>query len=243
MKKTTYVPKGTELKLETLTCGNIVVNGSLQAAGGIRAKRISGNGFISANSVSADFVSADDIRADTIIADTLAAKRIAATEIHAAREVFASSCIRADRVKTGRLVMSQNAIAEIEADEVIVLSPKPRGIARALFVSFLRSKFAAVLFARRPRREKNPAGRGADRRVRKAETPKPATAAAKDIPAGNLAVSDDSKIIAAMHELLKSGECTLRIVPRKTPAETPESNPFTPFESAHGENTNAGEAA
>jgi hypothetical protein len=198
----------------------------------VRAKRISGKGFISANSVSADFVSAGDIQADTIVTDRLVAKRVTAKEIYAAREILASRYIRADLVKTGRLIAAQSAVSEIEADEIVKLTPKPRGILGALFAAFVRSKFAA-LFAKRPgrpkprervktEREKNTreAKPGSD--VKEA---KPAAPRVKDIPAGILAESRDLEITAAIHEILNSGEYVLRIARKKT-SETSETNPF-----------------
>jgi hypothetical protein len=130
--------------------------------------------------------------------------------------------------------MSRNTVGEIEADEVIVLSPKRRGILGALFASFVRSKFAA-LFAKRPRYGKTPAEtEPAGRDGKAASEAKPE---AKDIPAGNLDVSDDSKIIAAICGALKAGAYTLRITPRENSAEPPESTPFTEArEAVHGRN-------
>jgi hypothetical protein len=224
MKKTIYVPKGTELAFKTLTCENIVVNGSLRTEGAVRAKRISGKGFVFAGSVSADFVSANDICADTIVTDTLVAKRIEATEIYATHEILASRHIRADFVKTGRLIAAQSAVSEIEADRIVKLSPKPRGILRMLFVAFLRSKFAA-LFAKRPKPARGKTG-PEERSRRKAE--KTAEPCARDIPARILtpSSSDDSEIAAAVREILNSGEYVLRIAPKEKTAEASEANPF-----------------
>jgi hypothetical protein len=234
MRKTTYIPKGTELRVKALTCENIVVNGSFRAEGAVRAKRISGKGFVSADSVSADFVSAGDICADTIVTDVLIAKRIEATEIYATHEILASSHIRADFAKTGRLIAAGSAVSEIEADEIVKLSQKPRGILGALFAAFVRSKFAA-LFAKRPKGTK-PCERVKTKRGKTGpeaapgpsdrKTAKPAAPRERDIPEGILAASRDFEITAAIHEALNSGEYVLRITPKEKSSETSEANPF-----------------
>jgi hypothetical protein len=87
-------------------------------------------------------------------------------------------------------------VSEIEAEEIVKLSPKPRGILGTLFAAFVRSKFAA-LFAKRekPRRGRNTEdAREKTREKRPGQsgpaTLKPVAPRAKDIPAGILAASD-----------------------------------------------------
>ena len=52
--KTVYIPKGETVCYESLETERLVINGSLNVAGGVKARIISGCGSISAGSVEAD---------------------------------------------------------------------------------------------------------------------------------------------------------------------------------------------
>jgi hypothetical protein len=237
MGKSTYIPKGTECRLGGLTCGNIVVNGLLCADGEIRAKRIRGKGFLRANSVLADSVTVHDISAVTVVTDEPAAKRITAKEIRATREVCVSSHIEAASVKTGKITMAGNTISELEADEVILLPSKPRGMAGTLIASFFRSKFAALFYGRPKSRDEkakadaNGAPESTGAKDAKSGTETGSTAAGNAGDAGTPAPGN-SDIAAAMCALLKSVDCILRFAPKEASAENDANGDENPFFSA-----------
>jgi hypothetical protein len=223
-----HIPKGDESRFGRLVCRNITVNGILCAEGEIRAKRIDGNGIIRAGAISADSVAASDIDAGTIVADRLIAKRVTAGEIHAAHEMAVSSYLEADYVKTGRITMGDNVVSELEADEIIKLSPKPRGLLRTLLASFVRSKFAA-LFLRTEQREKGKIGADDEPAVT-LDVPADAESEAREKPVAADAPRDgDLKMISAMYELMKSGDYTWKIVPKERTARTGDENDANPF--------------
>ena len=54
--KTVYIPAGATYNYETLVTDNVIVHGHLHVTNGLKAKHISGRGFITAGEVSTDIV-------------------------------------------------------------------------------------------------------------------------------------------------------------------------------------------
>lgn len=156
MKKTMYIPKGKECHYESLTCDNIIVEGSLRVDGEIRSKHIRGKGFLCANVISAKTVTACAVDAGTVVCDRLIAERVAAVEVHAVESAAISCYIEADLVKAGKITLADAAIADLVADEIIQLKPKNRGLLGTLFASYIRAKWTA-LFYRAPKEAKRKA--------------------------------------------------------------------------------------
>lgn len=52
--KTVYIPAGATYNYETLVTDDVIVHGHLHVTNGLKAKHISGRGFITAGEVSAD---------------------------------------------------------------------------------------------------------------------------------------------------------------------------------------------
>jgi len=146
MKKTMYIPKGQECSFDNLTCGRIVVNGSLHVGGRIKTKSICGKGFVHAKWITANSIVADTVDADTIATGTLAAAHVNAFDIHAAQSITVTSLLTANYVRAGRATYALAEIRELESDDVVVLAPKRRGLLRALLASSIRSKWAAAAY-------------------------------------------------------------------------------------------------
>ena len=97
--KTVYIPAGATYNYETLVTDDVIVHGHLHVTNGLKAKHISGRGFITAGEVSADVVDVTELEADV--------------------------------------------------DEIVHLTPKPRGMLLTLLLSMLRT-FWLRLTASRP---------------------------------------------------------------------------------------------
>lgn len=61
--KIVYIPKGETVSYENLATERLVVDGYLKVACDLKAKTISGSGFIEASRVSADSIRTDDLEA------------------------------------------------------------------------------------------------------------------------------------------------------------------------------------
>ena len=59
--KTVYIPAGATYNYETLVTDNVIVHGHLHVTNGLKAKHISGRGFITAGEVSADIVDVTEL--------------------------------------------------------------------------------------------------------------------------------------------------------------------------------------
>ena len=144
MAKTIYIPKGQECRFDSLTCGRVVVDGSLHVSGSLRARHISGKGFVYGKRITASTVAAHTVEAETIAADAVIAAHIAAADIRATRSVTAATLVTAARVMTPHIAYADAEISDLRADEAVKLKPKRRGLFRTLLASCVRSKWAAL---------------------------------------------------------------------------------------------------
>jgi hypothetical protein len=141
MKKTIYIAKGEIARYESLTCQDVIVSGCLTVTGGITAKRISGSGIIRANVIKADSVVADDVTAGDIITNRLAVKRLSAVSAHAAESMAVSCYLEAGYVKTPMAILADADVEDMQADEIVRLSPKRHSLYGALLLSSLKTFF------------------------------------------------------------------------------------------------------
>lgn len=137
--KTIYIPSEETRTYDYLVADDLVVEGHLHVENGIKAKRISGHGIITADSVNGDTVTADEIECESIICRRLLAKRVSATEVRASDSAAVSCYLYADYVETGKLIVTQSQINEIKAGEVVHLRPVTRGLLGTLLLCTLRS--------------------------------------------------------------------------------------------------------
>ena len=78
--KTVYIPAGATYNYETLATDNVIVHGHLHVTNGLKAKHISGRGFITAGEVSADIVDVTELECGTVICRRLMAERVSCGE-------------------------------------------------------------------------------------------------------------------------------------------------------------------
>ena len=78
--KTVYIPAGATYNYETLVTSDVIVHGHLHVTNGLKAKHISGRGFITAGEVSADIVDVTELECGTVICRRLLAQRVSVNE-------------------------------------------------------------------------------------------------------------------------------------------------------------------
>ena len=142
--KTLYIPKGESRTYETLAIDRVVVKGELNVAYGLKAKRITGRGYITAGSISADVIAADDVETARITCKRLMAKRVYAAEVYASDSVVTSCSLTAAYVETGKLTTALSEIDEVKANEVVNLRPRRRGMLLTLLASAFLSFWLAL---------------------------------------------------------------------------------------------------
>lgn len=137
--KTVYIPRGETVTYENLTTERLVVEGCLNVSCGLKAKTISGGGFIEAGRVSAGDIRVDGLECASVACTRLIAKRVETSELFASESAAVSCLLSADYVKAGRLFVGLSDIDEVKADEIINLRQKKRSLFRFLLASSLRS--------------------------------------------------------------------------------------------------------
>ena len=78
--KTVYIPASATYDYETLVTDNVIVHGHLQVTNGLKAKHISGRGFITAGEVSAYIVDVTELQCGTVICRRMLAQRVSFNE-------------------------------------------------------------------------------------------------------------------------------------------------------------------
>ena len=142
--KTVYIPKGETVRYESLTTEHLVVHGCLEVAGGIKAGTIAGRGTVRAGAVNADVIRVDDVDAGSIVCKRLLAKRVQSPEVYASESAAVTCFLTACYVETGKLTVTLSEIDEVNAAEVVNLTPKKRTLIGTLLASLLRSIWTAL---------------------------------------------------------------------------------------------------
>lgn len=137
--KTVYIPKGETVTYESLITEHLIVDGCLKTAYGVKARTISGNGIISAESIAADVIHADELEANTIICKRLMAQRVEAPELFASDSAVVSCYLSAAYVHAGTVTVALSEVDTMNANEVINLPAKNRGMFWTLFLSAFRA--------------------------------------------------------------------------------------------------------
>ena len=137
--KTVYIPKGETVRYESLTTEHLVVHGCLQVTRGIKARTITGCGTVRAGAVNADVICVDDVDAGSIVCKRLLAKRVQSPEVFASESTVVTCFLAASYVETGKLTVTLSEIDEVNAAEVVNLTPKKRTLFGTLLASLLRS--------------------------------------------------------------------------------------------------------
>ena len=142
--KTVYIPKGETVRYESLTTEHLVVHGCLEVAGDIKARTIAGSGTVRAGAVNVDVIRVDDVDAGSIVCKRLLAKRVQSPEVFASESAAVSCFLSACYVETGKLTVTLSEIDEVNAAEVVNLTPKKRTLFGTLLASLLRSIWTAL---------------------------------------------------------------------------------------------------
>ena len=125
--KTVYIPAGATCNYETLVTDNVIVHGHLHVTNGLKAKHLSGKGFITAGEVSADVVDVTELECGTVICRRLLAQRVSVNEAMISESAAVSRFFSANYVKAPSLTVAVSEIGEADVDEIVHLTPKPRG--------------------------------------------------------------------------------------------------------------------
>lgn len=142
--KTVYIPKGETVRYESLTTEHLVVHGCLEVARGIKARTIAGSGTVRAGAVNADVIRVDDMDAGSIVCKRLLAKRVQSPEVYASESAAVSCFLAASYVEAGKLTVTLSEVDEVNAAEVVNLTPKKRTLFGTLLASLLRSIWTAL---------------------------------------------------------------------------------------------------
>ena len=137
--KTVYIPAGATYNYETLVTDNVIVHGHLHVTNGLKAKHISGRGFVTAGEVSADVVDVTELECGTVICRKLLAQRVSCNEAMISESAAVSRFFSANYVKALRLTVAVSEIGKADADEIVHLTPKPRSMILTLLLSRLRT--------------------------------------------------------------------------------------------------------
>ena len=163
--KTVYIPAGATYNYETLVTDDVIVHGNLHVTNGLKAKHISGRGFITAGEVSADIVDVTELECGTVICRRLLAQRVSVNEAMISESAAVSRFFSANYVKALSLTVAVSEIGEADAEEIVHLTPNPRGMILTLLLSMLRTfwlrltqavRRAGLRIRARKRRWKNP---------------------------------------------------------------------------------------
>ena len=147
--KTVYIPAGATCNYETLVTDNVIVHGHLHVTNGLKAKHISGRGFLTAGEVSADVVNVTELECGTVICRRLLAQRVSVNEAMISESAAVSRFFSANYVKAPCLTVAVSEIGEADVDQIVHLTPKPRGMILTLLLFMLRT-FWLRLTASRP---------------------------------------------------------------------------------------------
>ena len=133
--KTVYIPAGATYNYETLVTDDVIVHGHLHVTNGLKAKHISGRGFITAGEVSADIVDVTELECGTVICRRLLAQRVSCNEAMISESAAVSRFFSANYVKAPSLTVAVSEIGKADAEEIVHLTPKPRGMLLTLLLS------------------------------------------------------------------------------------------------------------
>ncbi len=207
--KTIYIPKGETVCYETLETERLIVHGCVRVTYGIHAKAIIGKGVVVAGTIEADDIRVRCIDCASVICKRLIANNVQTPELIASECAAVSTFLSAAYVKTGRLTVAVSEVDEVDADEVVNLGAKRRGLFGLLLASALRS-FWTKLTA--------PAARGADGAP---DATAPERKSEKFTPAETKKEPVDEELnrVINLFKLTRESGYTLRIIPG-----TPEEN-------------------
>lgn len=155
MKKI-YIPKGETVRHNNLNTDKLIVKGTLHVSGKIVAKEILGGGVIEAREIVCDDLHAYSVNADFITAVRVVADKLFVRfECRATEHIAVTGFIGAGYVSAGKLSMTLSDIASCDADEIITLPQRRRGIVGFLWASWWHSLFLGLFHQGQVNKTKN----------------------------------------------------------------------------------------
>lgn len=137
--KTVYIPKGETVSYENLTTECLLVEGCLRVTYNLKAKKIIGSGAVLAAEITADDIRIDELKSVKTVCQRLIAKRVETSELFVSDNAAVSCLLTADYVQAKRLSVALSYVYNVDADEIVNLKRKRRGLFRFLLASALRS--------------------------------------------------------------------------------------------------------
>lgn len=137
--KTVFIPSGATYRYETLVADYVIVHGHLYVEHGLKAKQISGKGFVTAGEVSADVVDVYELEGSTVICCRLLAQRVSVQEALISEAAVVSRFFSASYVKAPSLSIAVSEIGEADAEQIVHLKPNTHGIFFTLLAARLRA--------------------------------------------------------------------------------------------------------
>lgn len=149
MKKV-FIPKGETVVYDELNTGVIVVKGTLKVTGKLTASFIQGGGGrVEAEEIQCDTIEVGTVQAEILTARKVVGKKLFIRDCIATDAVMATDFIESLHVLTKFLYISLSSISQCDAEEIIMLSQKKRGLLRMLFVSKMRSMWVSTFHSKR----------------------------------------------------------------------------------------------
>lgn len=139
MKKV-YIPKEETVVHSELHTELLIVNGFLKVNGKLIAKQIQGSGTVEADEIICDTCTAATIIAQIMTAQKIAVKKLLVRDCRAG-EILVSDFIEALKVCANRLSMTLSSIEVCEAEQIMTLPQKRRGMLGMLLATRWRTLF------------------------------------------------------------------------------------------------------
>jgi len=235
MEKVMYIPKGQTVAFDNLYCENLIVLGTLIVRGRLVARNIrSTKGHICASSISAKSLVGNTVDADVIVVDRLIANQVDALEIRVTENMAASSFVKADLLKAGKVTLADSEIGDLQSDDVTYLTAKKRGLLGTLFASSMRAFWFYLSgqgvepVADEEETVKEPEAEASSEATAEADTT-PSDETAPETTEGSI-LSDDEEFlrIKMMYIVAKEAGYTLQLIPSE-PQPDGAANPDFQF--------------
>lgn len=133
-----YVPKGETVCLADLHTELVIVEGTLKVTGRLTAKQLQGHGYVEAEEILCDDSAVDTVKAQIVTAKRIIAKKLLVRDCRA-DEIAATDFFEALHVQAKCLSMTASKLEHCDADKVITLPQKKRGMLGMLFAAWWRS--------------------------------------------------------------------------------------------------------
>lgn len=159
MKKV-FIPKGETVTYDQLNTLSIVVKGTLIVRGKLTASFIQGGGRVEAEEIQCDTMEVGTAQAEIVTARKVVGKKLFVRDLVATDAVMATDFIESLHVLTKSLFITLSSISQCDAEEIIMLSQKKRGLLGMLFASKIRSGWISMFHSRvAPKRTKSSVGK------------------------------------------------------------------------------------